>query len=156
MRFYVETSVWNFLLAQQDLNKRALTHIFFRQALIRGDLLYISTFVLEEIQATTDVEQRKALLEVLESHSPHLLPSQKNAISLAERYIREGAMTMKHLSDALHIASATLAEMEFLVSWNMRQIARQKTRVVVRTVNALLGYRPFEIVTPEEVIDYEG
>lgn len=155
MRLYVETSVWNFLLVNDDLNKREITRYFFEQALDRDWSLFVSPLVFDEIRATLNVNHREALLETIESYNPRTLPALKEAFPLADRYISEGAMTQKHFSDALHLAHATIAEMELIVSWNMRQIARRKTRNVVRDVNILLGYKILEIATPEEVIDYE-
>jgi len=44
------------------------------------------------------------------------------AISLAEVYILEGALTNKSYNDALHIALATLNNCDVLASWNFKHV----------------------------------
>ncbi|MEW6686208.1 MAG: hypothetical protein AB1393_08385 [Candidatus Edwardsbacteria bacterium] len=57
------------------------------------------------------------------------------------------------MNDALHIAFATVYEMDFLVSYNFEHIVKIKTIDRITAINLLLGYKTPRIVIPEEVID---
>ena len=52
--------------------------------------------------------------------------------------------------DALHIAVATVHEMDYLVTWNCRHIASAELRGEVARVCTQAGYDPPTICTPEE------
>jgi hypothetical protein len=71
---------------------------------------------------------------------------------LADKYILAGAIPERKKGDALHIAMATVAEMDVLVSWNCDHIVRFKTQEIVRAINLTSGYGDLAINTPREVI----
>jgi hypothetical protein len=55
-----------------------------------------------------------------------------------------------------HIALATIAEVDALVSWNFRHIVRLDKIRLFNAVNVELGYRALSILSPREVITHEG
>ena len=55
------------------------------------------------------------------------------------------------LSDALHIALATAARVDVLVSWNFKHIVNLKRIHAYNAVNLKRGYPLLEIRTPREV-----
>ena len=57
--------------------------------------------------------------------------------------------------DALHIAIATVNELDIILSFNFNHINKLKTKKLVPAANRLAGYRDIVIAQPEEVIDYE-
>lgn len=59
-------------------------------------------------------------------------------------------------SDAQHIAVATINEAGVLVSWNFKHIVNLQRIRTYNQVNERQGYRPLEIRTPREVLDYES
>lgn len=67
-------------------------------------------------------------------------------------YILQGTLSRRHLVDALHVASAVVADRDVVVSWNLRHLVKVKTRREVNAANLLNGYRTIEIATPEEMI----
>ena len=158
MKFYIETSIWNFLLISEEPEKQEkenITQVFFEQVEQKKDLLYISPLVIEEIEATRDIQRRNALIDKIESYNPTELPLSEKSYTLARKYVEGGAVTYNHLYDATHLAYATVGEIDTVVSWNMRHIVRLKTRLVVQKINLLFGYKDIQIATPEEVIDVE-
>jgi hypothetical protein len=54
-------------------------------------------------------------------------------------------------NDLRHVAVATIARVEALVSWNFRHLVNVRTRRAIHAVNLRLGYPLIEIVSPEEV-----
>ena len=45
-------------------------------------------------------------------------------IDLADAYQKQGVLTLKYYDDGLHIALATIAEVDVLVSWNFKHIVQ--------------------------------
>jgi len=74
------------------------------------------------------------------------------AITLAETYITEGALTNKSYNDALHIAMATLYNADVLASWNFKHIVNLDRIRLYNSINLRLGYRMIEIRTPREIL----
>lgn len=54
----------------------------------------------------------------------------------------------------LHIALATIADVDVLVSWNFRHIVRLDKIRLFNAVNIEQGYKPISIYSPREVISY--
>jgi hypothetical protein len=59
------------------------------------------------------------------------------------------------LTDASHIAAASVYGLDMIVSLNFRHIVREKTVKMTGAINTLLGYSALEIKSPMEVIDDE-
>jgi len=77
-----------------------------------------------------------------------------SAIELAEAYQRRQIISKKLAADALHIAVATVAEVDLLVSWNFKHIVRFDKIRMFNAVNLELGYKRLEIYSPREVTHY--
>jgi len=54
-------------------------------------------------------------------------------------------------NDARHIALATVADLDAVVSWNFRDMVNLKKKNIVHSVNARFGYRLIDIISPLEV-----
>jgi hypothetical protein len=70
-----------------------------------------------------------------------------------EKYLERGIFPIKYRDDALHIAIASVHDMDIVISWNMEHMVKLKTRREVRAVNILEGHNEIEICTPLEVIE---
>ncbi len=57
-----------------------------------------------------------------------------------------------NLNDALHIALATLAKADVLVSWNFRHMVNWRRIRACNEVNRKNGYHAIDIRTPEETV----
>ncbi len=71
--------------------------------------------------------------------------------SLANEYVRYGAVPKNYPEDAYHIAVAVINELGILLSWNFRHIVRRETKDIVKMVNTLNRFRQIEIMTPAEL-----
>jgi hypothetical protein len=74
------------------------------------------------------------------------------ARELAEACISEGVITAKMRADAQHIAIATVARVDVLVSWNFRHIVNLFRIHGYNSVNLRRGYPTLEIRAPREVL----
>jgi predicted nucleic acid-binding protein len=57
----------------------------------------------------------------------------------------------RYRNDLRHVAVATVARADALVSWNFKHLVNLKTRRTVHATNLRLGYPLIDIVSPEEV-----
>jgi hypothetical protein len=99
------------------------------------------------------------LLEAIEQYElPELDISEdlENIQALVEMYIKSGVIPRKKLDDALHIAIATVKQMDMLLSWNYKHLANVKREALVQSVNLRMGYtKPLRMTTPLEAL-YES
>ena len=70
---------------------------------------------------------------------------------LAEEYIRQAIVARRMLTDAHHIATATIASVDVLVSWNFRHIVNLDRIHGFNAVNLRAGYPMLEIRSPLEL-----
>jgi len=120
-------------------------------AFIRGDLrLVLSELTLREL-APAPPAVREVLAMVPDGHIEvvRLTPA---ADELARRYLVEGILKANMLADAQHIAMATIANVDALVSWNFRHVVNLPRIHAYHGVNATLGYQTIEIRSPREVL----
>lgn len=151
-RLYLETSVWNFLFADDSPDKMALTAEFFAAVEAGRWSPSISAIVLDEILATREEGHRDQLLAAIRRVGPLELEVTAEVLELANKYLLQGTMPARFMADAIHVAVAVVAAQDVVVSWNMRHLVKVKTRREVNAVNLLNGYRTIEIATPEEMV----
>ncbi|MCL2065801.1 MAG: PIN domain protein [Candidatus Cloacimonetes bacterium] len=73
-------------------------------------------------------------------------------IELFEKYMKQKIVSEKYKDDALHIAIATVIEVDVLVSWNFRHIVNLNRIQQFNSINLREGYKILEIRSPEEII----
>jgi hypothetical protein len=76
------------------------------------------------------------------------------AVALLGAYEAHAVLGPRFRADMLHIALATVAEADVLVSWNFRHIVRLDKIRLFNAVNAEQGYKPLAIHSPREVTTY--
>jgi predicted nucleic acid-binding protein len=79
----------------------------------------------------------------------------EEAISLANEYVREYVVGQTSFNDCLHIAIATIARLDLLVSWNFKHIVNIKRIRGYNGVNLKNGYTSIEIRSPKDLIENE-
>jgi hypothetical protein len=120
-------------------------------AFVRGDLtLVLSELTLRELVPAPPAV-RDVLAAVPDGHIEvvRLTPA---ADELARSYLAEGILKANMLADAQHIAMATIANVDALVSWNFRHVVNLPRIHAYHGVNARLGYPTIEIRSPREVL----
>lgn len=152
IKYYLDTTIFNFIFAEGDAEKKDITVKLFRDLPLLSDGIYISDEVIREI-GRADEPSKSQLEGLLKETDPFLLEVDIEAEELAERYIKEGIIPVRYRSDALHIAVAVTNGIEAIVSWNFEHIVKLKTRIMVNGINRLLGYHEIEICSPEEVVE---
>ena len=120
------------------------------EAFQHGEMtLVLSELTVRELE-TAPERVRMVLGRVPATHVEGLALS-REAEELAAAYIEDGAIGASMRADALHIALATVARVDVLVSWNFKHIVNLKRIHAYNAVNLKRGYPLLEIRTPREV-----
>lgn len=77
-------------------------------------------------------------------------------VDLVAAYEARKILASKYRADMRHIALATIAAVDALVSWNFRHIVRLDKIRLFNAVNVESGYRVLNILSPREVTTHEG
>ena len=73
------------------------------------------------------------------------------AIRLRDAYLRARILGRASIVDATHVALATVAHADAIVSWNFKHIVRVDKMRAFNAVNLFEGHGLLSIVTPNEV-----
>jgi predicted nucleic acid-binding protein len=108
------------------------------------------------ISEVTSAELSNAPQEILILYSKLLKISEmihinEESIVLLEKYEKSKILSTRYRNDMLHIALATVAEVDVLVSWNFRHIVRFDKIRQFNHVNKQNGYKELSIYSPQEV-----
>ena len=124
------------------------------EAFRRGDMtLVISELTLRELErAPASVRD---VLGRVPADLIEVLPLSGEAEDLASAYIADGAIPSRMRADGLHIALATVARVDVLVSWNFKHVVNLTRIHAYNAVNLKQGYPLLEIRTPREVVEDE-
>jgi predicted nucleic acid-binding protein len=153
-KIYIETTIISYLTGRPSRDiiiaaHQQITEEWWRTKRHLFDL-YASQLVFQEAGAGNEEQARKRLnaLEEME-----LLEITESALSLAEVFIKKGAVPQIAPEDAIHIALAVVNGIDYLISWNCKHIANAKIRGKIEQVCLSCGYEPIIICTPEELLE---
>jgi hypothetical protein len=151
---YVETSVVSYLTARTSSNlvtaaRQAWTSQWWEVA-PQHWTIKVSELVLDEA-SKGDATAAKRRLDVIAGIE--VLRVTKDAHELAQKIIKLGALPSSEIEDALHIATASLNEARYLLTWNFSHLAgpdaKLKLQDVLRKAKAHLTL----LTTPEEMLE---
>lgn len=155
-KIYLDTSVINFLFADDAPEKMEITIDFFENFIKTGIYdTYVSDFVIAEILDTRDNSKKEKLLQVIEKYRISFIEisEQEKVTSLANEYIQKGIIPEKKIADAFHIAICVLEQLDFLVSWNYKHMANVKKESEVKNISIQNNLDDkLRIITPTELI----
>lgn len=156
LRIYLDTSVINFLFADDAPEKRDATVEFFDRIKVGAMNVFVSQLVVDEIERTRDPVRRGVLLEGIRDHGLRFLPAEPTdeVKELAKAYLRAGVIPPTAEDDALHVAICTVNSVDVLVSWNFKHLANVHRERRIAVVNESLGYvYPLRITSPPGVMN---
>jgi predicted nucleic acid-binding protein len=153
-KIYVETSVISYLtsrpgrdvivLAQQEISRQWWAE---RE---RHGQCFISDYVLLEIQRGDSLaaQNRRQFVQGLS-----VLSGDTKIEQLAQELLQHSALPPAAQLDALHIATATVYEMDYVLTWNCKHIANASKRHIIEKVCEDQGYRAPILTTPLELME---
>lgn len=151
---YIETTIPSYYTARPardvvQIARQSSTRRWWDQG-CSGFELFISQEVLDEA-GRGDPEQASRRLEML-AEIP-VLEFNPEVEDLARKLIVAGLVPSSVASDAVHIATACVHEVDFLVTWNFKHIVNPLIRQRLRQVVALSEYALPVLCTPEELLN---
>lgn len=150
LRIYADTSVFGGCFDDEfSQDSRRL----FREIGKGKFILVISTTTLRELQgAPGNVQDIIADIPI-----PHIeiIPESDETDNLREAYLDADIVGPSSADDAEHIACASVADVDIIVSWNFKHIVHYEKIKQYQAINLLKGYHPIPIHTPREVVSDE-
>ena len=146
IRAYADTSVFGGVFDEEFADDNSA---FFARA-ARGEVLVLISAITEaELRLAPDRVQ--GVLSELPSAAIERADLAPEVDVLADEYLRAGVVGPRWLNDAMHVAAATIARADVLVSWNFKHIVRFDRVRGFNAVNYGLGYAQIAITSPAEV-----
>jgi len=147
---YLDTSVFGGYFDEEFSDN---TVPFFERIFDEGIQIYISKLLIAELANAPS--QVKELLNQIPNELRLFVELTEEAKTLANKYIEEKVVGRTSRADCQHIAMATLANADILVSWNFKHIVNIDRIRGYNGVNLLMGYNQIEIRTPKEIERYD-
>ncbi|MBF0388217.1 MAG: type II toxin-antitoxin system VapC family toxin [Candidatus Omnitrophica bacterium] len=149
LKLYLDTSVFGGVFDEQfsDASRK-----FFEAAERERFQIVISAVVFDEISLAP--RQVREFFDGLLSRM-EVVDIDKAALDLQGAYLKHNIVTAKWYDDALHVALATVAGCDGIVSWNFKHIVNFRKIPLYNAVNILSEYKSLFIHSPMEVV-YEG
>jgi hypothetical protein len=146
MRIYVDTSVFGGAFDEEF----ALPSQRFLELVKQGRcIILISPITLAELQGAPDNVKR--LIESMPPGSLEEVKINQEVAALADAYIASGVLASQMKNDALHVAAATAARADAIISWNFKHIVNFGKILKFNGVNITNGYSQIAIYSPLEM-----
>lgn len=146
LRMYIDTSVFGGTCDEQFLTP---SQRFFDQVTKGRYVVLVSTITFGELQGAPD--RVREIIERLPVGAVEEIPVDVEVRGLAEAYIAAGALGPTMENDALHVAAATVARADAVISWNFKHIVNFDRILKFNGVNMMNGYGQIPIHSPLEL-----
>jgi len=152
-RIYLETTLFNFYV-DKTRDAHTDTMRLFKEIAAGKYEAFTSSYVTDELEKVPEAK-RDIMLSLIAEYGIIVLAPDTEAVRIADIYISEGAIPQKYRNDGLHIAIATVNDLDMIISMNFQHIVKRKTKLLTANINRLNGYRALEIYSPMEVVENE-
>jgi predicted nucleic acid-binding protein len=147
LRVYADTSVFGGCL-DDEFSEESIS--FFKEVRNGKFILVLSTTTLRELEEAPD-DVKKILSEIPVNHV-ELIKFSDEIKELRDAYLEAKILSETSKYDAEHIASASVAEADMIISWNFKHIVHYDKIIQYHSVNLLHGYKPIAIYSPKQVV----
>ena len=146
-RIYGDTSVIGGCLDAEFSNES--TH--FIEMVRQGKcILLLSEIVIAELDKAP-AEVQNILLSLAEETMERVGLTDE-ILDLRNEYMKAKILGPEWVDDATHVAAATVARADAIVSWNFKHIVRLDKMKAYNQVNLMNGYGILTIISPKEVL----
>jgi hypothetical protein len=150
-KIYLETTMFNFYFEPiQDMNAHIATVKLFNDIQAGIYEAYTSIYVTDELTRASE-PKRSNMMNLITDYNITVLPADDEADRIADIYVNDGVIPVKYRYDGLHIAVATINDLEYVFSLNYQHINKIKTKTMTSNINIREGYKPVYIASPMEV-----
>lgn len=149
---YIETSVVSYLTARRARDLIVLAHqeitTTWWGAALRRYKPFVSQLVLDELRRGDPVAAARRLEAIAQFH---VLEQTDEVLQLAGAYLKNLNVPSTAAADCVHIAYASVFNMDFIVTWNCKHIANGSVIRDLMRYNERAGLSVPVICTPEEL-----
>ncbi|GMO53505.1 MAG: hypothetical protein Ta2G_11580 [Termitinemataceae bacterium] len=154
-KLFLDASVFNFYIDGKQGQKRLKTIELFKAIKYDKYEAYSSTAVIGELKKAPK-NKYDEMIDLVDEYIKKVFATSDKAEQLAETYIEMGIIGSGSMVDALHIATATVNKLDFVVSCNMGHIVKQKTMIGTGFINLRAGYNHIGLSSSMEVMEYDS
>lgn len=149
---YIETTIVSYLVARPSAEplksaRQEITRLWWAEQ--RGKYLCVTSDETAIEAERGDAEQVGLRLQALRD-LPRL-PNTDAALALAERLKASGVFPPRAATDAIHLALAAAAGVDYLLTWNFRHLLNGAIRRRARRLIETAGFEMPTVCTPEEL-----
>ena len=150
---YIESTIPSYLTARVSNNATVVGHqvttwLWWEIHKNNGER-FISSVVEDEIRAG-DPEFARRRMDIVEGLP--MLDITDEVIELAVTYMRRLPIPDRAEADAYHLALATVHNIDYLVTWNLKHMASSTVKRLLPTINANYRLGTPVICTPEDLL----
>ncbi|NMG61113.1 DNA-binding protein [Geitlerinema sp. P-1104] len=150
---YIETSILGYLTARPSRDLVVAANIQITRewwdTRRHSFQLYTSQAVVEET-SQGDADMAAQRLEIIRDFI--LLDLDQSVLNLAEQFLERSSLPAKADIDAIHIAAATIHNMNYLLTWNCKHIANAQIQRKLAEISLDFGYELPILCTPYELL----
>lgn len=151
IRVYVDTSVFG---GTQDTAFESESRAFVDQVRRGLYVILFSNVTARELDSAP--EAVRSVFDSLPENALEIIRVTEEAEDLAKEYVKSNVLGSASFDDALHVAVATVAAADMILSWNFKHIVNFNRIRGFNSVNIRLGYRAMTIHSPLEVVNHEN
>ena len=111
--------------------------------------LLISDVLLDELDGAP--RNIADFLDAIPLSQKEFLESRPETDTLLAAYLERDIVSPKYVDDARHVAAATVACADAIVSWNFKHLVNPHRIAKFNLVNSELGYNPIRIISPDSL-----
>ena len=148
-RIYLETTMFNHYF-DVDREAHADTARVFQEIKLGRYEAYTSFYVIVELDKAGE-PKRSNMFALISEYNITVLEDTEESRYLADIYVSEGIIPVKYRFDGLHIAIATVYDLDYIFSLNFQHINKVKTKLMTGSINVREGYKSVIIASPMEV-----
>jgi predicted nucleic acid-binding protein len=151
-KIYIETSVISHYTAKRSENIRILAHQLSTEEMwnqLSNFDVYISDIVIDEVSKGS-LNQSEARLIAIKDFQ--IIERNDKSSKLANILLSKNALPKQCLDDALHIAIASIHNIDFILTLNFKHINNPYTKTKIRKIIKEEGYRCPVLCSPEELL----
>jgi predicted nucleic acid-binding protein len=152
-KIYMETTMFNFYFDEEEGEPHEYTVRLFE--MIRDGVFEACTsyFVMDELSNAQE-EKREKMIGLIDKYGIKMLSGNDEIRRIGDLYVEKGIIPKKYLTDALHIALASVYGLDIVVSMNFEHIVKPKTVRMTGLINIENGYNVIRICSPKEAVRY--
>jgi len=148
---YLESTLFNYYFDTDRDGHEDTVRLF--EAIGAGEYEgYSSEYAMIELREAKE-PKKSDMLALTEKYRIVILDTNDEIVRMAGLYTQNDIIPIKYGFDALHVAVASVYELDCVLSFNYRHINKLKTKRMTEAINLNEGYKAITICTPMEVLD---